>query len=149
MQTSVPSKRARQQANRREKCRKLLVSSAGAETSEQYIRQKYIQPATPIRAKIDIKKSNVVSTGYTGRDDGVRSRAHIWLEDLLSGAYGGRFKVQEWDGRYSAGATICLRTLTLLCSYAIPITDIKERVIVILARKPQDNGWPGSRVRKL
>ena len=137
------TKRARQQANHREKCGRLLLSSAGAPATKLYVRQKHIQSATPIKAKIDIQKSNVVSTGYTGRDNGVRSTDEIFLEELLSEKYGGKFKLQEWDGRYGIYAASCLDILTHVCSHAIPIIDRMQCVIAILAGMPCDEGWRG------
>ena len=85
----------------------------------------------------------MVSTGYTGRDDGVRSRAHILLEDLLSGLYGEGFKLKKWDGRCGIkfSAFFLPKILTRTLSQTIPIVDRLRRVIAILAGRPKDDQW--------
>jgi hypothetical protein len=93
------AKKKRRRANRRAKRDEERLQPVADVGEDDYGHTQYVQPAVPLQVHTNIRESRVVSSAYTGLDDGVRTRDAVTLEKLLGGEYGKTFTLRQWDGR--------------------------------------------------
>lgn len=94
------TKKKRRRGGRKSKREREMVEPVTNPEQGGYAQTKYVKPSIPLKVGTNFKEAGAASTGYTGLDDGIRTRSDVQLEDLISGKLMRReFMLQRWDGK--------------------------------------------------